>query len=121
MDWEKVANAVVDKSKSALERFVMIKLAERQLKETAGLLVEHANNEYKQLAVPGTAVTVYNGLATLSAFTPKSTWTYTPATMKLAEALKKAQADEQATGAAKKTTATVDPTTDQLFAVKLAK
>ena len=122
MEWDKIAEEVTNKKRSALERFVMIKLAERTLKELAEPLIPFANTEYVRLAEGGkTNIPVLDGLAILNAFTPKSTWTYTEAVAALVAQLKKAQADEQAAGTAKNTPGVIDPKTAQLFAVKLAK
>ena len=98
----------------------------KQIEEITGVitktLVAKANAEYKALgaAKPGLKQwEILGGEALVSKYGAKSTWLYTPATIKLEVALAAQRKEEQVNGKAKKLPAKEDPLRTAMYAVTL--
>ena len=126
MNYETMKTAAVEvqnEHRTALERFVYAKQLEDSAKKLKGELMRAANMCYTALSGkdPSKWYTVCNGLAAISALTPKSEWKYPDAIEKMAADLKAAQEKAQADGTATKKPGKVNPAEGQLFQIKLAK
>lgn len=109
------------KNIDALEISALLKRAEMFVAGLREKLIPEANKVFKDRYAPNLGkLPLLKGMATATAYTPKSTWRYPPSIVAMEATLKSKQKLAQTNGDAIKLPGTVDPKVNTTFSITMA-